>query len=165
MKSVFFAITICMLQTLSWADDQTSPCRVRFSVDGKKFVVSVENTSGSALDIFDSPSSDPTMPAFFWVKIKDRNNRVLSATSTNPDGFWTFLFLESTIDRPPLQRKILAPGQQLQRTILITDVLRGLQGGWSDKPADYRYLCKLRIYLDEKAERSIEFESDWMDLN
>jgi hypothetical protein len=142
---------------------QRGPCSVRFSFAGDNVIVSFANTTDAKFLYYVSPTETGSIPALVWLKIKDENNQIVSATPTNPDGFWTFRLLESNISRMPLIPKCIDGGERVEMKVAIKRLMMGLESGGQNHTGR-RYLFKVRVYIDENAEKFLEFESDWVHL-
>ncbi len=124
MGMLFYIITLTALCTVCMCND--AQYKVDFAIVKKKVVITVENLSDTKLPMYVDSSMNYGIPAGFSVKVKNKNNQIVSIDSSRyPYGYWSPRMRESGFLKLPLKERSIAPKSCRKITVPLEPLLQG----------------------------------------
>lgn len=145
------------------AEDQIK-IDVKYSPKSKFIHLSVTNIGETPITIYNSVSQSGRqgVPAFFSVKIRNKNNRILSHIPLAVDGFISSNAFVSSLFPTPAEPITLAAHHSITRKIHFNALILGFESHLhplsSVKDIKLRYL----VFLDEQLSKHITYTSEWL---
>jgi hypothetical protein len=149
--------TVALMCSLRGNENERLVCS--FGRQGDEITITVTNQSLETIAFYNPFKSK--IPSLTQIKVMDAGGNLLTENDVSKEGYWTPLFLESSLMRTPVDLQDLPPEESLIAKFSLGAMTTGLRNGFDPNEAR-KVKVRVVICLNPNLTERLIFESEWL---